>query len=145
MKKLLLLFFPALLLAQNPTTGSAIFQQSIFATVASSTTDYITFSATGFNTTENTRQFAMPIACTMSNFTILTTGTQSSTGSLVITVRKNGAATTLTSTIAASAAPGTISVSASQAFAKGDLVGIQLVNNATAASLTVVAVSASCR
>lgn len=108
-------------------------------TIAASTTSYgPIFGQTNFNGTEANRQMIMPFDGTASSLYVRTSGTQSATGSMVVTVRKNGAATTLTCTIAAGSGTGTFTdVSNSFSFVAGDRITVQFVNNATATSTTI--------
>jgi hypothetical protein len=111
------------------------------ATVAASTTAYyLPYSATT-SATESRVQFPAPFAGTVKNFYVCVSSasnTQSATGSLVLTVRKNGAATGLTVTLAAGATFTTVQsdTNAAHSFTvgAGDLLSLQVVNNATATS-----------
>lgn len=147
MKKLaLFLLLPALLFCQNPPSSPAILAINTGATVAASTTDYITFAGGSFGTTEAARQFAVPFGCTAQNLYVVTSGTQSSTGPLTVTLRKNAVSTAVAVVVAANAAGGTYSdLSHTAAFAAGDLMSVQVVNLATATSTIVVGISASCK
>jgi hypothetical protein len=106
--------------------------------IVASGTVYATFIYPTF-ATENTRIFVVPYACTMSNFYVRIFTAQPASGSLVFTVRKNGADTAIVTTIAAGSASSTESNSGalSATFAQGDNVSIKIVNNATATSATV--------
>ena len=84
--------------------------------------------------TEANWKYAMAADITFTDLLVLTASTQNAGGSLVITLRKNGASTGITHTIAAGAVAGTFSSSGSVAFAVGDLLSFELVNNAAAAS-----------
>jgi hypothetical protein len=93
------------------------------------------FSNITGSTTEAPRRMPMPSACTLSNFYLLTATNQPATGSMVLTIRKNGADTALVLTIAAGSVAGTYSnTSNSATFAAGDLMAIRFNNNASAAS-----------
>lgn len=108
-------------------------------TVGASTTTYAPiFGQTTFNATEANRQMIMPFYGTASNLYVRITGAQSGTGSLVVTVIKNGVATTLTCTIAAGSGTGTFSdTSNSFTFVAGDRITVQFKNNATATSTSI--------
>jgi hypothetical protein len=74
-------------------------------------------------------------ACTAKNFIVRTATAQPGTGSLVLTVRKNGVDTALVITIAAGGAAGNYSNTVnSVSFAAGDRIAFRLVNNASSAS-----------
>ena len=106
-------------------------------TIPLSTTNYVGLFAlsTSYSATEALSSFPMPGAGTVSRLYVVTTTSQSGTGSLVLTVRKNGVASALTVTIAAGGAAATTSdTTNSEVFAAGDLFSISIVNNATAAS-----------
>lgn len=109
------------------------------ATVASSGTTYGTFIYSGLNTGEASRIFVVPYACTMKNFYVRMFSAQSATGSLVFTLRKNLADTSVVVTIAAGSAAGTEanSNSSSATYAAGDDCSIKVVNNATVLSGTI--------
>lgn len=129
--------------AGNALTINASYKTSIMGqpatTVGASTTTYapIMGQAT-FNATEANRQIIMPFDGTASNLYVRITGAQSATGSMVVTVRKNGVATSLTCTIAAGSGTGTFSdTSNSFSFVAGDRITVQFVNNATATSTSI--------
>jgi len=112
-------------------------------TIAGSTTNYISIhaSAGNWNANENIRQFAIPVSGTVRSFYIALGGTQSGTGSLVLTVRKGGVDTSVVITIATNAVSGIYSdTSNSFTVAAGDLISIKGVNNASATSAPVVSV-----
>lgn len=107
------------------------------ATVALSTTTYCSFNYSGVNASESARIMVMPYACTLKNFYVRMFSLQSATGSLVFTLRKNQADTSVVVTIAAGSAAGTEANSGninSATFAAGDDCSIKVVNNATATS-----------
>lgn len=113
-------------------------------TIGASTTSYISFCAFTTNSAEASRQVIIPIAGTVKNLYVLTSSTQSAAGSQVCTVRKNGANTAVTTTIAASAVAGTFSdTTNSVSVAAGDRLSLQVQNNAatgTAAQIVSVAI-----
>lgn len=132
-----------------PTWATPVAQDSFIisantniVTTAAGSTIYFTVFGTNANnliTTENQRQIASPIAFTMSKFYITTLTSQPGTGSLVLTMRKNGSSQSLTVTIAAGAAAGVFSdTSNSFSVAAGDLLTLQVVNNASSASAQLV-------
>jgi len=98
------------------------------ATIAASTTNYL--STRSVEATEALGQMVISSATTLRNLYVATSTTQGALGSLVITIRKNGAATALTVTIAAGTAAGVFSdTTHSVTFAAGDLISAQVVNN----------------
>ena len=111
-------------------------------TVGAAVTRYNTFGSGSMVTTENTRQIAVTRACTLANFYVVTSSAQPASGALVITINKNGVATTIIVTIALSGAAGTYSdLTHTASFAAGDLLSISFVNAAATASATLVSVS----
>ena len=109
------------------------------ATVVGSGTTYGSFILSGFNVAESARIFVVPYACTMRNFYVRIFAAQPATGSLVFTLRKNLADTSVVVTIAAGSAAGTEANSGATTatFVAGDDCAIKVVNNATATSGTV--------
>jgi hypothetical protein len=106
-------------------------------TVAASTTLYTNFLGTSFVAiaNENARQLIMPQDCTLSRLYFRTLNTQSATGSLVITVRKNAVDTALVITIPAGSVANTFSnTTNSISFSAGDFSSVKVQNNATATS-----------
>ena len=113
-------------------------------TVAASTTNYVSPAGT-ISGTESFREVIMPEACTARDLHLITSATQSATGSYVVTLRKNGADTAVTLTVAAGAAAGTFTdTSNSVSFAKGDRADLALQNNATSGSTGLRAFSWRC-
>ena len=113
-------------------------------TVGASSTVYAAISGlTTFNATESNRHFAVPVAGTIKNFYVKMSGTQSATGSLVITIRNNATSSSVTVTVtnADGASPTKSDNANSLSVSAGDLLAIQLVNNATATSASVVSMS----
>ena len=113
-------------------------------TVGLSSTVYAAVSGlTTFNATESNRHFAVPVAGTLKNLYVKMSGTQSATGTLVITMRNNATSSSVAVTVAnADGASPTKSDNANTlTVAAGDLLAIQLVNNATAASASIVSIS----
>lgn len=98
------------------------------------TTSYNTIGAINLNGTEANRQAVIPDAGTIKTLRLVTTTAQPGTGSLVITVRKNGVDTAITLTVAAGAAAGAFADAVNTvAFAAGDLLSFKYVNNAATA------------
>jgi hypothetical protein len=117
---------------------------NVAVTIGASTTSFISFCAFTTNSAEASRQVIIPIAGTVKNLYVLTASTQSAAGSQVCTVRKNGANTAVTTTIAANAVAGTFSdTTNSVSVAAGDRLSLQVQNNAasgTAAQIVSVAI-----
>jgi hypothetical protein len=109
------------------------------ATVALSGTTYCSFNYSGVNASESARILVIPYACTLKNFYVRMFSAQSATGSLVFTLRKNSADTSVVVTIAAGSAAGTEANSGatSATYAAGDDCAIKVVNNATVLSGTI--------
>jgi hypothetical protein len=106
--------------------------------VAASSTRFFSISGGTGNGTESNVDIKIIKACTITGLGIRTSTAQSGTGSLVITLRKNGANTAITFTIAAGSAAGYFSdIANSVSFVAGDIMTISAVNNATATSATV--------
>jgi len=113
-------------------------------TVGASSTVFAAISGlTTFNATESNRHFAVPVAGTIKNFYVKMSGTQSATGSLVITIRNNATSSSVSVTVTSAdgASPTKSDNSNSLSVSAGDLLAIQLVNNATATSASVVSMS----
>jgi hypothetical protein len=117
---------------------------NVAVTIGTSTTSYVSFCAFTTNSAEASRQIIIPISGTIRNLYVLTSSTQSANNSQVCTVRKNGANTAVTVTIAASAAAGTFSDTTNTvSVAAGDRLALQVQNNAasgTAAQIVSVAI-----
>jgi uncharacterized cupredoxin-like copper-binding protein len=117
-------------LALSPLSGILTMSYNV-ATVSSAATNYFSLgggTAAG-NATEANRQTMVPIAGTARNLYVATSSTQSAGGSLVFTVRKNGADTALTLTIPASTAAGTFSdTTNSFSVAAGDKLSLKVAN-----------------
>lgn len=111
--------------------AKALIQSAANFSIGASSTNY-TWLYGGAGTPETTYQVPVPLAGTFKNFYVRTTSTQSGTGSLVITMRKNGVDTTIIVTVAAGASAGTVSdTTHSFTVAAGDLITMSIVNNAT--------------
>jgi hypothetical protein len=117
---------------------------NVAVTLGTSTTSFVSFCAFTTNSVEASRQVIIPVAGTIKNLYVLTSSTQSANNSQVCTVRKNGANTAVTTTIAANAAAGTFSdTTNSVSVAAGDRLSLQVQNNAasgTAAQIVSVAI-----
>jgi hypothetical protein len=84
----------------------------------------------------------MPSAGILKNLYIKTIGVQSSTGTLVITVRKNATDQALSVTVPAGASGAVFNDAAHQVtVAAGDAISIELINSATATSAGIVSIS----
>jgi len=113
-------------------------------TVGASTTVYAAVSGlTTFNATESNRHFAVPVAGTLKNLYVKMSGTQSATGTLVITMRNNATSSSVAVTVSSAdgASPTKSDNTNTLAINAGDLLAIQLINNATVASASVVSIS----
>lgn len=110
------------------------------ATVTASTTAYAPINGTtNFNATENNRQILVPRPMKVSSFVVVTGTSQPASGSLVLTLRKNAADTSIVITIPANQAAGTFTYSTtSVSFASGDLLSLKGVNNATGTSTALI-------
>ena len=96
---------------------------------------YLGFSDNVVSVNEILRRTFLPNACTLKNFYIRTSGAQPVSGSHVLTILKNGVATSITITIPAGSAAGVFSdTTNSESFAAGNEISIQAVNNASANS-----------
>jgi hypothetical protein len=102
---------------------------------ASTTTYYQPASAQVDNTTENNRRYFLNNACTIGRLLVQTATTQSSGGSLIVSINKGGVATGVTVTIAASSVAGVFTdyINTATAIA-GDSLTIKAVNAAAANS-----------
>jgi hypothetical protein len=109
-------------------------------TVALSTTVYGALcSSSSLTGTENARQNIIPIGGTFKNFYVQTGTTQSALNSLVLTVRKNTASTSIVVTIAAGAVAGSYSdLTNTDTGVAGDVYGVQIANNAAATSAAII-------
>jgi len=100
---------------------------------ATPVTRFFAFLGLTANTAENQRQIPVPYAVTFKNFFCFfgVGASQPASGSLVLTIRKNGVDTAITITIPAGSSIGTYSdTTNSESFAAGDLISIEHVNNA---------------
>jgi hypothetical protein len=106
------------------------------------TTSYWWSGGAGGTTAESQLRTPFPDSCTCSKLYARITNTQSATGSLVISLFKNGTVTALVLTIAAGSTAGTYSnTTNSVTFAAGDGYGVEIKNNATAVSAPISGIS----
>ena len=108
------------------------------------TTRFLVFLSLTTVATENQRQIPVPYAVTFKNFFCFfgVGASQPASGSLVLTIRKNGVDTAITITIPAGTSSGTFSdTTNSVSFAAGDLISVKGVNNALATSGNITAIS----
>jgi len=121
----------------KPSKDTLIFTANPNATQGAASTGYwaITGSLSS-SATENFRNVLMPVAGTLKNLYVRNGTTQSGTGSIVFTVRKNGADTTMTVTFTnADGASATKSDTTNTvSVVAGDLICIKGVNNAPASA-----------
>jgi hypothetical protein len=103
---------------------------------------YFGFSDNNNSTSETLRRTFLPNDCTLKNFYIRTSSNQPASGSHVLTILKNGVATSITVTIPAGSAGGVFSdTTNSVSFVAGDEISIEAVNNASTSSSTLVSFS----
>ena len=103
-----------------------------------SSTSYFLPGSTAATGSESARTYYLTNACTLGRLLVATGGTQSSTGSAILTIRHNGASSGISVTIAAGSALGTFTDYVNtRTCAVGDGISIQLVNNATTNSATI--------
>jgi hypothetical protein len=91
---------------------------------------------------ESLVQASAEFAMTFTEIRVRTTGTQSATGTLVFTLRKNGA-DQFSLTIAAGAVAGVYTATGSFSVVAGDLINWKIRNNATAISANITQISAT--
>ena len=113
------------------------------ATVAATLTQYGSIGSANFNNSENSKGMVVTDAGIIRNFYISTRTAQPGTGTLTLTIRKNGSDTPLQIIIPASATAAVFSdVTHSASASAGDIFTFSLVNSsATDVSAAVVAVS----
>ena len=101
--------------------------------VAASTTSYYQpASAQADNTTENNRRYFVNNDCVAARLLVQTANTQSSSGSCIVSINKNGVATGISLTIAAGSVAGVFTDYVNSiAVSAGDYLTIKVVNNAT--------------
>jgi hypothetical protein len=111
---------------------------------ATPTTRFVAFLSLSTVALENQRQIPVPYNVTFKNFFCFfgVGASQPATGSLVLTIRKNGVDTAITLTIPAGSSIGTYSdITNSVSFVAGDLISVKAVNNALATSGNITAIS----
>lgn len=142
MKKLILLALcaSAAALCQNPTAGT----QTVYAgsatsgTAGASASYFLGIGSGAGSTVEGNRQWINPVSGQAQSFFLFTTGAQPSSGSLVCTVRINGADSAVSVTIPALGGAQEISdTTHTAAVAAGDKLTVNCANNATTASATI--------
>lgn len=106
--------------------------------VGAGVTTYLGLTGSGLNATENIRVTILPQDCSLSRLYFATATTQPATGTLVVTLRKNNADTSLVITIAAGSAAAFFSnLVNSVSFTSGQYASIKLVNNASTTSAAI--------
>lgn len=106
--------------------------------IAAGTTAYMSVGGSITDSaTEAARSIIIPQAAVLTVLTAVTGNSQPGSGSLVLTVRKNGVDTAVVLTIAAGAAAGTYSTTTAVAFAENDLLSLKAVNNASGTSAAI--------
>lgn len=131
----------------TPTIGvptvTIIGQGLANASVGASLTQFVgPISSPVFVATEPEAQFIMPIGGVLKNLYVATSTAQPASGSMTVTLRKNGAGTALAITLAASATSGVASnTTARVTVAAGDLVSVRFLNSATDPSAQVISFS----
>lgn len=107
--------------------------------IAAGTTAYMSVGGSITDSaTEAARSIIIPQAAVLTVLTAVTGNSQPGSGSLVLTVRKNGVDTAVVLTIAAGAAAGTYSTTTTAvAFAENDLLSLKAVNNASGTSAAI--------
>ena len=113
-----------------------------FTLAASSGDRWYVMQSGGSSGTESAVQMSAEFAMSFSEIRIRTTNTQSATGSLVFTLRKNGA-DQFNLTIAAGSVAGVYTATGSFSVVAGDLINWKIRNNATAISANIAQLSAT--
>lgn len=118
----------------------AIIGASFNTGIAAGITAYAPINSTSsFQPIETDRQMIMPYNGSLKNLFFATSTMQPSSGSLVITVRKNGVDTGLTYSLASGAAAGTYSnMTNTVTFSSGDLISLKVINNSSANSAKII-------
>jgi len=110
--------------------------------VGAGATNYLGLTGSGLSISENIRVTVFPQDCSLSRMYFTTATTQPATGSLVVTLRKNNADTSVVITIAAGSAANFFNNTAnSVSFTAGQYASIKVVNNASTTSAAVNCVS----
>jgi hypothetical protein len=122
-----------------PGTSGFVLSGQVSA-LASSSDNFSSYGGIAAGSPEITRQAAVPATCQSVAFTVTSISTQAASGSLVMTLRKNGVDTASVITIPANGPAGVYSdMIHSVKWTLGDLFSVHNVNNATDISTTVVA------
>jgi hypothetical protein len=125
---------------QPKTVVAGVYNISTIA--GSSGTLFEIITGSGTSATENTRQVIFPMAGTIKYAYLNTITTQPASGSLVRTLRKNGADQSIILTVAAGSTSGTFTdLTHTVSVSAGDLLNWKVVNNATVTSAQQIAVS----
>ena len=121
-----------------------LFGAAMSTVVAGVVTRYFAFLSLQSVAAENQRQIPVPYNVTFKNFFCFfgVGAGQPATGSLVLTIRKNGVDTSITLTIPAGSSIGTYSdTTNSVSFSAGDLISVKAVNNALTPSGNISSIS----
>ena len=143
MKKLIILALCASVaaLCQNtPASGSKTVYagNTASASVPASTTNYFCTGQSSTNGVEGNRSWVNPAPGVIRSFYLVTTGAQPSSGTMVCTVRINGADSTVSIVVPASQTPAKLSdTTHTAATSAGDVLSIGCTNNASIASATI--------
>lgn len=106
--------------------------------VGAGATNYLGLTGSGLVVAENLRVTVLPQDCSLSRLYFATATTQPASGTLVVTLRKNNADTSLVITIAAGSAAAFFSnIVNSVSFTSGQYASIKLVNNASTTSASI--------
>ena len=114
--------------------------QSTAFTIAPGTRFFV-MTNTSNAATEPVTQLYVEAPMTLKRLFFKTTNTQPASGSLVLTLRKNGADTALAITVTASTLANTFIATADVTLVEGDLINYRLVNNAAATSANITQIS----
>lgn len=122
-------------------TIQQLFTHGLDAGVPASTTYYLNLgNISGLQTAIS--NITLLRACVAQNLSFTTNSAQPASGSLVITLMKNGVATAITITVAAGAAAATFSdITHTVSFVATDAISLQIVNNATGTSALITRVA----
>ena len=125
----------------NSGTGTSFITGTVGnanTSVGAGVTTYLGLTGSGLNATENIRVTILPQDCSLSRLYFATATTQPASGTLVVTLRKNNADTSLVITIAAGSAAAFFSnIVNSVSFTSGQYASIKLVNNASTTSAAI--------
>ena len=125
----------------NSGTGTSFLTGTVGnanTSIGAGVTNYLGLTGSGFNATENIRVTILPQDCSLSRLYFATATTQPASGTLVVTLRKNNADTSLVITIAAGSAAAFFSnIVNSVSFTSGQYASLKIVNNASTTSAAV--------